>query len=115
MEFKPVAELACCNIKNLVEVLHEFGDSLFFVLDNHALYGYAHNIYSGKTQVAATNGGFFAIAVFKNTCSASHCGNLITVSFRVVSTPFVVMVECRVKIYKVREKPARCDFTSQFV
>ena len=115
LEIEPVAKLTVSDVEHIVELLHETADAFFFILDHHAFDGDADYIDCGEAEIATSDGCLLAIAVFEHTGAASHGGYFISVTFGIISVPFLVLVISGVEIDKVGEEPPCRDFTCKFV
>ena len=115
LKLKAVAELTRRDVKHRVKFGKEPFDALLFILNHHALNGYAHNVDRRKREIAATDRSFFAIAVFKHTRAATHRSHLIFIAFGVGGIPFLMLIERSVKIDKIGEEATSSDLTGQAV
>ncbi len=104
LEIESFIELHSRNVENFIQPLEKTSDTLILINDVHALYCYAYNIDSGETDVAAPDRGLISETVLKYTCAASHSSHLVFITLWIVCIPLLMLIECRVKINKVREE-----------
>ena len=66
--------------------------------------GQARHVQRGERKVSASQRRFLAGYILKHTRAASHGGQFVTVTLRVVGVPFFVLVERGIQEHKVREE-----------
>ena len=114
LEVETVVELTGGDFEDVVETLEEGVDAFGLVTDTYALDGDTDYVDGREAEVASADGCLFSVAVFEYAGAATHCRDFIDVSFRIVGTPFFVLVECRVEIDEVREETAGSHLACEF-
>ena len=110
-----MVELGSCNFEHIVELSKELADTLFLILNIHALDSQAHDVDSREREVTTGDRSLWSEAILEYSCAASHSSHLVVVALRIVCTPLLVLVECSIKVEEVREESASCHLASQLI
>ena len=97
-------QLACSNLKQTVKLGKEHGNTLLPVAYLHTLDCKANNVYCREREVSTTHRCLGAETVLIYTGTATHCCNLVEITFWVVGSPLLALVESGVEIKEVREE-----------
>ena len=115
LELITLVELFCHKFAHLVQTEHEDLNSLFERRFRHSLDSESHDIDGCKREVTSANGSLRAKAILEDTCAASHCSYLVVVTFRIVWSPLLMMIERSIEVEEVREETTCRHLAGQLI
>ena len=115
LELHALVQLTGSNLEQAVELCKEHCNTLFLILHIHALNGKTHNVDCREREVTAAYRCLGAEAVLVHTCAATHRSHLVEVTFGVVGSPLLTLVECGIKVQEVGEETACSNLTSELI